>query len=62
MFFVSGFDLDVLDLKVAEQVKAHTYDPKLNYQDGQIGMEIRFVITTCFCIKLAPPDQLLLLL
>ena len=60
---VSDSDLDVLDLKPAEQVKACTYDRKPIHLDGQIDMEVSFdekVITTTVYIKLVASDQLLL--
>ena len=60
---VSKSDLNVHNLKAAEQVKACTYDQKPISLDGQLDMKISFgekVINTTVYITLIAPDHLLL--
>ena len=60
---VSKSDLNVHNLKAAEQVKACTYDQKPISLDGQLNMKVSFgekVINATVYIKLIAPDQLLL--
>ena len=60
---VSKSDLNVHNLKAAEQVKACTYDQTPISLDGQLNMKISFgekVINATVYIKLIAPDWLLL--